>query len=38
MNNIHGKPGTDSIETAMRGKLKQLQEQYDDPIRFSYPL
>lgn len=38
MNNIYGNPGTDSITIVMRAKLKNLQEQYDDPIRFSYPL
>lgn len=38
MNNIYGQPGTESITADMRKKLKDLQEQYDDPIRFSYPL
>lgn len=38
MNNIYGRPGTESITADMRKKLKDLQEQYDDPIRFSYPL
>lgn len=33
MNNIYGKEGTDSITKMMKGKLLQLQEQYDDPIR-----
>ena len=38
MHNIYGAKGTDSIAAGMRGKLKALQEQYDDPIRFTYPL
>ena len=38
MHNIYGQPGTDSITTVMMGKLKNLQEQYEDPIRFTYPI
>lgn len=38
MNNIYGKEGTDSITNVMMAKLKDLQEQYDDPIRFTYPI
>lgn len=38
MNNIFGKEGTDSITNVMMGKLRDLQEQYDDPIRFTYPI
>ena len=38
MHNIYGQPGTDSVTTVMMGKLKNLQEQYDDPIRFTYPI
>lgn len=38
MNNIYGQPGTEEITASMRAKLKALQEQYDDPIRFTYPI
>lgn len=38
MNNIYGQPGTEEITKRMMGKLKALQEQYDDPIRFTYPI
>ena len=38
MNNIYGKPGTEKITQKMRDELWQLQQQYDDPIRFTYPL
>ncbi|MDE5655824.1 MAG: DUF4976 domain-containing protein, partial [Muribaculaceae bacterium] len=38
MNNIYGRPGTEDVCAAMRAKLKALQEQYDDPIRFKYPM
>lgn len=38
MNNIYGKPGTEKITKRMLAKLKALQEQYDDPIRFKYPI
>lgn len=37
MNNIYGKPGTYSITNRMLKKLQQLQEQYNDSIRFKYP-
>ena len=38
MHNIYGAEDTDSITVAMKAKLKDLQEQYDDPIRETYPL
>ena len=38
MHNIYGAPGTDSITDVMMAKLKALQEQYDDSIRFTYPI
>ena len=38
MHNIYGKPGTEDIASAMMVKLKALQEQYDDPIRYTYPI
>lgn len=33
LNNLYGKPGYEKLTTEMMGKLKVLQEQYDDPIR-----
>ena len=38
MHNIFGAEGTDSITGVMMAKLKNLQEEYDDPIRFTYPI
>lgn len=38
MHNIYGQPGTEEITSRMMAKLKDLQEQYDDPIRFTYPI
>ncbi len=38
MNNIYGAEGTDSITGLMMAKLKDMQELYDDPIRFTYPI
>ncbi|MCM1067814.1 MAG: sulfatase [Muribaculaceae bacterium] len=38
MHNIYGTEGTDSITSVMMAKLKDMQEQYDDPIRFTYPI
>lgn len=37
MHNIYGQPGTEEVTARMMAKLKALQEQYDDPIRFTYP-
>lgn len=38
MHNLYGQAGTEQLTQRMRAKLKALQEQYDDPIRFKYPL
>jgi arylsulfatase A-like enzyme len=38
MNNIYGKPGTAGITKRMMKELWDLQVQYNDPIRFKYPL
>ena len=38
MNNIYGQPGTEEITARMMARLKEQQEQYDDPIRFKFPL
>ncbi len=38
MNNIYGKPGTEEVTRQMMQELKRLQEQYDDPIRHTYPI
>lgn len=38
MNNLYGKPGYEEVTRTMMAKLAELQEQYDDPIRFKYPL
>lgn len=38
MHNIYGQPGTEKITKQMKKELLRLQEQYDDPIRKTYPL
>lgn len=38
MNNIYGKPGTEEVTARMMQKLKEAQEQYDDPIREQFPI
>lgn len=38
MKNIYGQPGTEEITAGMMKELKRLQEEYDDPIRFTYPI
>lgn len=38
MNNIYGKPGTEKITSDLMRKLKNAQEEYDDPIREKYPI
>lgn len=38
MHNIYGQPGTEEITKSLLKRLKELQEQYDDPIRFEYPI
>lgn len=38
MHNLYGAPGMEEVTAMMRAKLRRLQEQYDDPIRLTYPL
>ena len=38
LNNLYGKSGSEEITARMKEKLKRVQEEYDDPIRFQYPL
>lgn len=38
MHNLYGQPGTEAVLERMMSKLKNVQEQYDDSIRFSYPI
>ena len=38
LHNIYGQPGTEKITRKLKKQLKGLQKQYDDPIRFKYPL
>ena len=38
MHDIYGQPGTEEISAEMMQELKRLQEEYDDPIRFKYPI
>lgn len=38
MHNIYGQPGTEEITRHMRQVLREAQEKYDDPIRFTYPI
>lgn len=38
MHNIYGQPGTEDATARMKSELKKLQEQYDDTIRFTYPI
>lgn len=38
MNNIFGKPGTESITKELKQELLKLQIQYNDPIREVYPI
>ncbi len=35
MNNIYGRPGTERITKKLKKELLRLQEQYNDPVRFS---
>mgnify|MGYP001001671805 CR=1 FL=1 len=35
MRNIYGQPGTEDIVKELKTELTALQEQYDDPVRFS---
>lgn len=38
MHNIYGQPGTEEITRSMMKKLRDAQEQYDDPMRYAYPI
>lgn len=38
MHNIYGQPGTEKVTRELLKELKQLQEEYDDPIREQYPI
>ncbi len=38
MHNIYGQKGTEEITRTMMSELKRLQEEYDDPIRRSFPI
>lgn len=35
MNNLYGKSEYDSIVTELKAEMLKLQEQYNDPVRFS---
>ena len=35
MRNIYGQPGTEDIVKELKTELTALQEQYNDPVRFS---
>ena len=35
MRNIYGQPGTEDITKELKVQLSALQEQYNDPVRFS---
>ena len=35
MRNIYGQPGTEEIIKDLKAQLTALQEQYNDPVRFS---
>lgn len=38
MNNLYGVPDTEGTTEALKQRLKELQEEYNDPIREVYPL
>ncbi len=38
MHDIYGQPGTEEITAEMMQELNRLQKEYDDPIRFKYPI
>ena len=38
MHNLYGQPGTEKLTRKLKKELYDLQVQYDDPIRFKYPL
>ena len=35
MHNIYGQPGTEEVTATLKAELLKLQEEYDDPVRFS---
>ena len=38
LNNVYGNAAYTPVVTELKGRLKQLQEYYDDPIRMEYPV
>lgn len=38
LHNLYGKPGMEKVTRQLRKQLRQLQEEYDDPIRERFPL
>lgn len=36
LHNVYGQPGYEEVTRQMHAELDKLQEQYDDPIRFTY--
>jgi len=38
LDNLYGRPGYEKITADMMKRLKQLQEEYDDPIRNQFPI
>ncbi len=38
MKNIYGQPGMEEVTARMMEKLRQAQIEYDDPVRFEYPI
>lgn len=38
MKNIYGQPGMEEVTARMMAKLRQAQIEYDDPVRFEYPI
>lgn len=35
MNNLYGQPEYESVVNELKEELQKLQEQYNDPVRFS---
>ena len=38
MKNIYGDPGTEEVTASLKRRLKELQQEYNDPILEKYPL
>ncbi len=38
LNNLYGRPGTETVTKKLLRELKTLQEEYDDPIRERFPI